>query len=216
MVRQFARANNRILAGAEPSLDRMNTENDLEIKNEAEERKLHRTAKVHDYLEMWQGSQNLHATQKEYRAQNKQITAMRYIPDTEDIVKASCSLFKHDGAAAFKSSETSPLPQPLSAKNLPGGRTQLLNVCQIRRINHDPVESDEDSAPEIILDTEDCLNWNCNINNPNDSKDNCPADIESDIEQDNRIEVPECPEQRDVSAARNVPALIRPTRKSKR
>jgi hypothetical protein len=30
----------------------MNTENDSEMKNEAEERKLHRMAKVHDFLEM--------------------------------------------------------------------------------------------------------------------------------------------------------------------
>jgi hypothetical protein len=41
------------------------------MKKEAEEKKLHRMAKVHDFLEMWQGSQNLRATQKEFRAQNK-------------------------------------------------------------------------------------------------------------------------------------------------
>jgi hypothetical protein len=43
----------------------MNTENDSEMKNEVEERNSHRMAKVHDLLEMWQGSQNLCATQKE-------------------------------------------------------------------------------------------------------------------------------------------------------
>jgi hypothetical protein len=47
-------------------------------------------AKVHDLLEMWQGSQNLHATQQESRAENKQMTAVGYISDTEEIVKASC------------------------------------------------------------------------------------------------------------------------------
>jgi len=31
----------------------------MDIKKEAEERKLHGMAKVHDILEMWQGSQNL-------------------------------------------------------------------------------------------------------------------------------------------------------------
>jgi len=94
------------------------------MKEEAEETKLHRMAKVHDSLEMWQGSQNLCATQKESRAQNKQMTAVGYISDPEEIVKASWSLFQHDGAAAFKLSERSPLPPPpLSAKDLPGGRT---------------------------------------------------------------------------------------------
>ena len=59
VVRQFARANNGILPGTDPELDTTNTENNSEMKKEAEERKLHRMAKVHDFLEMWQGSQNL-------------------------------------------------------------------------------------------------------------------------------------------------------------
>jgi len=131
VVRQFARANNRILAGSDPELDTMNTENDSEMKKEAEERKLHRMAKVHDFLEMWQGSQNLCATQTESRTRNMQMTAVGYISDTEAIVKASWSLFQHDGAAAFKLSERSPLPPPLSAKDLPGGRPQILHVRRI-------------------------------------------------------------------------------------
>jgi len=128
VVRQFARANNRILAGTDPELDTTNTENNSEIKKDAEERKLHRMAKVHDFLEMWQCSQNLRAAQKESRDQNKQMTAVGYISDMEEIVKASWSLFQHDGAAPFKLSERSPLPPALSAKDLPGGRTQILNV----------------------------------------------------------------------------------------
>jgi hypothetical protein len=79
-----------------------------------------------------------------------------------------------------------------------------------------PVESDEDSAPENILDTEDWLNWNGDLDNPNDSEDDCAADVESDMDQDNGIEDPESPEQQDVSAMPNVPGLIRPIRKSKR
>jgi hypothetical protein len=121
VVREFARANNGILASTDPELDNANTENDLEMKKEAEERRLHRMAKVYDFLKMWQGSQNLCAIQKESRAQNKQMTAVGYISDTEEIVKASWSLFQHDGAAAFKLSERSSLPPPLSEKNLPGG-----------------------------------------------------------------------------------------------
>jgi len=109
------------LAGTDPELDTMNTENDSEMKKEAVERKLHRMAKVHDFLEMWHGSQNLHATQKESHAQNEQMTAVGHISDTDEIVKASWSLFQHDGAAAFKLSERSPLPPALSAKDLPGG-----------------------------------------------------------------------------------------------
>jgi len=102
VIRQFARANTGILAGTNPLLDISNTENDSEMNKEAENRKLHRMAKVHDFLEMWQGSQNLHATKKESRAQNDQMTAVGYIPDTEEIIKALWSLFQHEGAAAFK------------------------------------------------------------------------------------------------------------------
>jgi len=96
VVRQFACANNGILAGADPELDSTNTENDSEMKKAAEERTFHRIAKVHDFLEMWQGSQNLCATHKESRAQNKRMTAVGYISDTEEIVKASWSLFQHN------------------------------------------------------------------------------------------------------------------------
>jgi hypothetical protein len=91
-----------MLAGTDPELDTMNTVNNSEMQKEVEERKLHRLAKVHHFLWLWQGSQNLRATQKESHAQNKQMTAVGYISDTEEIVKASWSLFQHDGATAFK------------------------------------------------------------------------------------------------------------------
>jgi hypothetical protein len=45
----FARANTGISAGADPSMDAMNTENVSEMKKEAEERALHRMAKVQDF-----------------------------------------------------------------------------------------------------------------------------------------------------------------------
>jgi len=54
------------------------------------------------------------------------------------------------------------------------------------------------------------------LDNPNNSDDDCAADVESDIEGDNKIKDPECPEQRDVSTARKVPGSIRLTQKSKR
>jgi len=216
VVRQYARANNGILAGDNPVLDTTDAENDIELKREAEERKLHRMAKVYDFLEMWQGSQNLRATQRESRAQNKQMTAVGYISDTEEIVNASCRNFQHDGAAAFKLSERSPQPPALSAKDLLGGRTRILNVRRIKKIDRHPAESDEDSAPESISDTENWLDWNGDLDNPNVSKDDWEADDESDLEQDNVIEDSETRAQRDVSAAQNVPRLIWPTRKSKR
>jgi hypothetical protein len=57
VVRQFARANNGILAGTDPGLDTMNSHNDSEMKKEAEESKFHRMAKVQDLVEMWQSRQ---------------------------------------------------------------------------------------------------------------------------------------------------------------
>jgi len=42
------------------------------------------------------------------------------------------------------------------------------------------------------------------------------ANVESDIEQDNSIEDPDGPEQRDVSTTPNIPGLFRPTQKSKK
>jgi len=210
VVRQYARANNRILAGDDPGFDRSESDHDLELKREAEEKKLHRMAKVHDFLDMWQGSHNLRATQKESRAQNKQMTAVGYISDTEECIKASCSIFQHDSAAACKLSEKSPLPPALSAKQLAGGRIQVLNVRRIRRINRHPAESDDDSAPESVSNTENWLNWNSDLDNPNESKDDCDADNESDVERENCFEDPECPEQRDVCAAPNIPGLLRP------
>jgi hypothetical protein len=173
-------------------------------------------AKVHDFLEMWQGSHTLRGTQNESRAQNKKMTAVGYISDTEEIVKASWSLFHHDGAAAFKLLEKLPVPPALSAKDLPGGRTQVLNVHRIKRIDHHPAESDEDSSPESISDTENWLNWNGDLDNPNDSKDDWEADNESDVELDNGSEESETPELRTVSGAQNVPGLIRPILRSKK
>jgi hypothetical protein len=50
-------------------------------------------------------------------------------------------------------SARSPVPQALTAKDFPGGRTQIFDVIWSRRINHVPVKSDEDNAPQSISDT---------------------------------------------------------------
>jgi len=216
VVRQYARTNNGILAGSDTVLDRSETDTNLELRTEAEERKLHRMAKVHDLLGMWQGSQNLRTTQRESRAQNKQMTAIGYISDTEESVKASRSLFQHDAAAAFKLSERSLLPPALSAKERAGGRTQVLNVHRKWTINCHTVDSHDDSVPESISFNENWLNWNGDIDNPNENEDDCEADNESDVEQDNYVEDLECPEQRDVCATPIVPGLSRLTESSKK
>jgi len=68
VVRQFARDNNGILAVTDPEIDTINTENDSVMNQEAGEMTLHRMSRVHDILEMWQGSENLRAAQKKSRA----------------------------------------------------------------------------------------------------------------------------------------------------
>jgi len=77
-------------------------------------------AKVHHLLEMWQGSHNPHATQKDSQAQTKQMTGIGFILVTEEIINASWSFFQQHCAAAFKLSERSPLPPAVSEKDLPG------------------------------------------------------------------------------------------------
>jgi len=111
LVCQISSVNDGILAGNNPVLDTTGTENVFEMKRVPEERIFHRMAKVHDFLKIWQGSQNLYATQKESRIYHNQITAVGYISVLEEIVKASWSNVEHDGAAAFKLSERLPLPQ---------------------------------------------------------------------------------------------------------
>jgi hypothetical protein len=58
-----------MLGGANPELDNTKTENSSEMKNEPEETELHKLTKVHNFLEMWQASHNLYATQKQSHIQ---------------------------------------------------------------------------------------------------------------------------------------------------
>ena len=135
VLMQVAGANHWILPVDYTAFDTIQTENDLELMKEAEGRKLHRMAKVHNVLEMWQVSQILHATQKESHTQNKQMPAVGYIPDTAEIFKVSWSNLEHDGAAGFELLERSPFPPALSAKDLPGGRTHVWSVHRNQRID---------------------------------------------------------------------------------
>jgi hypothetical protein len=100
-VGYFAPPIDVIQVGDHPALDTTNTENDSQKMNVADERHMHKMAKVHDFLVMWEGSQSLHATQKKLHIENDQVTAVGYISDIEEIVKAAWSLFKHDGVAVF-------------------------------------------------------------------------------------------------------------------
>jgi len=199
-----------------PALYTTNTENDSRMKTQAEKRNVHRMAKVHNCLEMWQCSQYLHATQKECRTQNNQMTAIGYISDNEEIVNASWSNFQQDGEASFKLSERSPFPPALTAKDLPGGWTQVLNVCHIETIDCHPPESDKESAPEIILDTETWIDRNGDLDNRNYCDDDWEADDESVIEVDKGIKDLETRKQQDVRATPNVSRLTRPPRRSKK
>jgi len=52
------------------------------------------------------------------------------------------------------------------------------------------------------------LNWHGDLDNPNDSEDDCTAHVESDIEQENSNEDLECTEQRDMTTTANVPGSI--------
>jgi hypothetical protein len=51
VVRQFPHANTGLLAGDDPVLVPDSTDNNIELKREVEEKKSHRVAKVHDFLE---------------------------------------------------------------------------------------------------------------------------------------------------------------------
>jgi len=89
-----------------------------------------------------------------------------------------------------------------------------LNVRRLNRTDHYPVESDENSAPESILDNENVLSWNGDLEIPNDSKDDSLAGFQSDIVLCSGIQYLEIPELQDVIAAPKVPGFIRLIQKS--
>jgi hypothetical protein len=103
--------------------------------------------------------------------------------------------------------EKSPVPLALSANALSGGQTQILIVRRIKRIDYYPGESTEECSPESISDTEHWLNWNGDLDIPNESEDDWEPDNESNMELDNGSEASETLEQRNVSATPNVPVI---------
>jgi hypothetical protein len=86
------------------------------------------------------------------------MTALAYISDTEEIVKAFWSNFQQDCVAECKLWERSPLPPTLSAENLAGEWTQAMNDHQMKRIHCHPVVSDVVSAPISLVPTNNWLN----------------------------------------------------------
>ena len=176
------------MEGNIPELDTTDTDNDLEMKREEEHLKLHGMANVYDLLETWQGRETLHATHKELRAQNRQMTAVWSISDRSEVVKVSWSTFQHDGAAAFKLSERSPVPPALSAKDLSGVWIQVLNVHWIKWIRHHFAESADNNPPESFSDTKNWLDGNGDMDIPSDYADELEADNQSDNTLVNAIE----------------------------
>jgi len=57
-----------------------------------------------------------------------------------------------------------------------------------------PFDTDEDTAPKSISDTEDWPNRNGHLDNPNHIEDECVTDFESEMEQGKCIEHTEFPE----------------------
>jgi len=56
----FAQYGNEILVGNNPDLDITESENNLNLKREADEQIVHRMAKVDNFVGMCQSSQDLH------------------------------------------------------------------------------------------------------------------------------------------------------------
>jgi hypothetical protein len=132
VVGHFSPANNGLLVSNDSEWDQTSTDHHMEITREAEQKMLEQIGMVCDFLQMWQGSQNLQAIQKESCAQNYRMTAVEYISDTQEIVKVSWSLFQLDGATAYTLEEKSPVPPALSANDLSRGQTLILNVRQMQ------------------------------------------------------------------------------------
>jgi len=149
-VRHFAAASHGILACGEPVFDTMNTDNLLDMEWEEEWKNLHSMPMVDDFFGMRQGNQNLHATHMESRAQNKHMSAIEYISDTEETVNACWLHYHSERVAEFQLSERSPVPPTWSAKDRAGGQTEVFSICTIKPIKIYPGKSHEDISPECM------------------------------------------------------------------
>lgn len=90
----------------------------------------------------------------------------------------------------------------------------MFNFRQIGRIDYPLGEHDADSVLECIFDAKNWLNFNGDLDNPNQSKYDCDADNESDIKLGNAIKASESPEHHVVSVTPNVLGMIPPTWRS--
>jgi hypothetical protein len=92
----------------------------------------------------------------------------------------------------------------MCAKDLSDGRTQVLKMCQIRRIDHISSESDQDCALEIISNCDNWLNWNGDLDNPNNSEADSMADDECVIVECGGNKASVSPETHIVSSVMNI------------
>jgi len=126
-------------------------------------------AKVQEILEMWQGSQNLCGSQGGSRTQKKQITAVGYITDMEEIVKASWSLFQHDVWLHLNCQkdflchgltlQMTFLEAWLKYQMFAESEEWIVIQSKVMRIAH----------LQSILDAQDWLNWTGDMDIPNDT-----------------------------------------------
>jgi hypothetical protein len=85
----------------------------------------------------------------------------------------------------------------------------------LNRIQYSVAERHEDSAPETISDTKNWLDWNWDLDNPNDGEDDWQADIQSNILLDNAVEDRKIPPQHNGNGIPNFPRLLQLTWSSK-
>jgi hypothetical protein len=116
---KLSSADNRILVGDVTILNIMESETINQFLRDAVEKSFHQMAMVHNVMEIWQGSQNQHATWKISHTQNQQITAKGRISDSEGNIKPFWSFIQRDRAATFKMLKRSPLPPAVCPTNLP-------------------------------------------------------------------------------------------------
>lgn len=103
---------------------------------------------------------------------------------------------------------------PLSAKALRAERIQVFNVRPIKRIDRDPTVTDEDSAPESVLDTEYWLDRNGDFNILNRREHEWDVDNKSEIVLEHGIRHSETSDHWDVRATLNVAGFVWPIRRS--
>ena len=217
VVRQYARANNGVLAGDYSKINPVSIENNVDIKTAQEEVKLHKMVKTHDFLEMWDGSQRLRATQKAVRSQNTQMTALGYISDTEECGERISTDLADDGEVAFRSYVECAPPKTLPLSSLINGKTKVLKLHRIRRVDRLSTQTDDESAPEDATEAEEWLNWNGDVEEAvEDQTTNDLADEESEDDLIMCVRTKEPQVRSVIDAAPNVLGVVRPTRKSRR